>query len=34
MCKWCQIASQLHGSAYMCRPCWRKHYRNARKKGK
>lgn len=32
MCSYCSIASMLAGKAYMCRICWRKHYRNARKK--
>jgi hypothetical protein len=31
MCKHRNIASQLAGKFYMCRPCWRKHYRNKRK---
>ena len=36
MCKHCIIAAQLAGMSYMCRPCWRKQYRNKRsvKKGK
>ena len=31
MCKHCTVASQLAGKPYMCRPCWRRHYRNGRK---
>jgi len=36
MCKHCIKAAQLAGMPYMCRPCWRKQYRNKRstKKGK
>lgn len=34
MCKHCNIAAMLAGKSYMCRPCWRKLYRNMRKKGK
>lgn len=34
MCKYCIRAAELAGKSYMCRPCWRKAYRNKRKKGK
>lgn len=28
MCKWCQIAREILGRVYYCRPCWRRMYRN------
>lgn len=28
MCPWCKLATQLAGMYYMCRPCWRKTYKN------
>lgn len=28
-CKWCKLAQQLGG--YLCRPCWRKMYKNKQK---
>lgn len=34
MCKHCIRATELAGKPYMCRPCWRKAYRNKKKKGK
>jgi hypothetical protein len=31
MCRYCQIVWALLGPGYLCRPCWRKHYRNKKK---
>ena len=34
MCKHCSKVTELAGKPYMCRICWRKQYRNKKKKGK
>lgn len=31
MCKFCALASWLLGRPTLCRPCWRKMYRNKNK---
>jgi len=32
MCIWCKLAQDSLGRATMCRPCWRRNYRNRPKK--
>ena len=31
-CAWCRIAQEILGRLYFCRPCWRRMYRNAKKR--
>ncbi len=32
MCKFCMMAQQLSGKPMMCKPCWRKAYKNRKPK--